>query len=157
MIDYTCDVACDPKESSFKFMSRNYKNGPRHFYKTIRGVLSGAAECSVHPPGHCETLAEPGDVDLVVSGMPCQPFTRFRPKHENMSGRKGPARTHPQAHVAMEEMPEYLIRVRPTAFILEEVAGFKDKIDKSDPNSETFLDVFTNRIAAHGQFSESNV
>jgi site-specific DNA-cytosine methylase len=150
MVDYDCTVACDPKKHGSAFVGRSYAKPPQHWFPTLQDVLGGGGTCHVHG-GRCEVPLQPAGVDLALGGPACQPFTRFRPKKDGKTGKQGPAISHPDAHISLELYPRYLSQFRPRTFCMEQVKGFQDKVDKNDPDSQTFLDKWCDQVAGLGQ------
>ena len=111
--------SADPKPASKAFLARNGLMG-RHHYDCVSSIgrPRGARVVCSTCPGEC--AAGPDDrPDMFAGGFPCQPWSLQRqacmhdvPPHE-----------HPLYHCLTDTIA-YLRRVRPRAFLLENVHGF---------------------------------
>lgn len=111
---YEIRVALDFDHDSCETLRRNYKGTvviESDIQKITTEELLNKANC------------EPGDVDLLVGGPPCQPFS----KSAFWNGSKG--LNDPRA-ITLHEYIRILKEVKPRAFILENVFGLAYKNNK---------------------------
>lgn len=103
-----------------------------------------AGKCFAHNT-RCTRERVFGDVHLAMQGLPCQPFSRMR------SDRKKPME-HAQYNTVFGDFVEYLVRVRPKGWIVEEVVAFASR---KHTNNQTFLEVFVDEAKQMGYYIEA--
>ena len=111
--------SADPKPASKAFLARNGLMG-RHHYDCVSSIgrPRGARVVCSTCPGEC--AAGPDDrPDMFAGGFPCQPWSLQR----QACMRDVPPHEHP-LYRCLTETIAYLRRVRPRAFLLENVHGF---------------------------------
>ena len=117
LAEHRCSA--DPKPASKAFLARNGLMG-RHHYDCVSSIgrPRGARVVCSTCPGEC--AAGPDDrPDMFAGGFPCQPWSLQR----QACMRDVPPHEHP-LYRCLTETIAYLRRVRPRAFLLENVHGF---------------------------------
>jgi site-specific DNA-cytosine methylase len=117
------NVASDRKRTARSFTAS------QHSYRHIIGSATEHAEgictsCDLHVGERCKLSAP----DVVVSGLPCHPFTKLRNKTPGGSGRTGLTHEHPDMDTIFEEFRTYLLRAQPLLLLLEETDAVVAKV-----------------------------
>ena len=107
--------SCDPKGSAVDWMRENHCLATHH-YATLRQVIDGQGDCATCG-GHCDSRRrDTRSVDLFFAGFCCQPYSK-----QARSGKT--PQEHPLWYTTTETI-EYVQRLKPRAFILENTLGF---------------------------------
>lgn len=114
-MDTVTVAACDTKEVCFRWARRNHE--VKHWFNSLEDMLEPYAKC-----GQCNKQCSTtlGSVDVVIGGLPCQPYSRKRSK------RKVGVTQHPAYRVGFDLFFSFLDKHDIAGFIIEEVIGFND-------------------------------
>jgi site-specific DNA-cytosine methylase len=139
-----CNAASDRKTSARKFICENHEY--THLLSCADDHALGQGDCSIHG-----CFCQLGEMDLVVAGLPCHPFTRIRNKRSDGEGRSGPIPTHPDYNTVFESFFQLLRRRQPWGFVVEETDAFIHIIDAAGANpTRRWLDKFLESAAEAG-------
>lgn len=137
-------IACvsEKKRSAQQYILANHSVG--HLYASVEEHIAGSGRCLVHRD-RCTSRAA---VDIVVAGLPCQPFTSAREQNDQAtSRRKRPAPDHPDFETTFTLFIEFLRLHKPGAFLVENVMAFT----KRDASAgDTYHERFMRLCAAEG-------
>jgi hypothetical protein len=125
-LKYTVRLACDKKEITHRILQMAYP----HMVSatacccclwTIDEVIKGSGDCR----SHCQscTLDSTAEVDMVIIGAPCQPFSAMRDKAKTLP------HNHADWHVLFDDFMAYLDRWNPKSGICEQVSGFAHPVE----------------------------
>lgn len=138
-IDYKCVLACDKKGASAQFVMSNFPK-VSHFFTSLADQISASGECKVHS-GMCELSDEDmASSDILIGGFPCQPFTHLRQRNGS-TPKTGAVSGHPDANIALEEIPALLRKRKPKVAIFEQVKAFGE-----NSNGVVWMDEFVENI-----------
>jgi len=122
-------MACrERKGHARKFIMQNH--GYKHVFVDAAGHIAGEGVCVVHGNARSKSSApckiRPTDlkVDLVCSGIPCQPFSKMRQANVAGSSRRSAASHHPGFKTVFEDFPDYLELRKPGMWLAEETEAF---------------------------------
>ena len=119
-------LSCDNADSSFVWVHKNSRPRPEHFLKDVADLAKPKALCLM-----CEKLctAHHQEVDLMVAGFPCAPYSQLNPKR--FTGNDA-FLSHPDIQV-FEHIHDFLKHAEkpPKVVVLENVAG----VSKSSKDS----------------------
>lgn len=126
----TTEIACDRKKDSKAYIETMFPQVVRHFYDEMSELLDfSTAKCYLCR-GQC-CMTDPTDKDdgsdILVAGLPCQPFTRMR------SHRRVTTANHQSFETVFTTFLEVLRRRKPKGFLVENVPAFLEE----DPESGT--------------------
>jgi hypothetical protein len=130
-LDFRCVAACDVKEASRKWLDAN--DSAEHVYKSMANYSAsrgcGGSFCTRHGID-CPS----DDVDLLIGGPPCQPYSSFHSAQERAQSGRG-CLDHVSVKATLggtddpDSFPGVLNVVRPRSWVFENVEGFA-KLDK---------------------------
>ena len=117
-------LTCDPKPSVTKLITSQStpwkERRPEHHFNDVYDLLGSHAQCHLHG-GHCEVPSSvTHKVHLLVSGFPCQPYSRQNVKRQCDGKHVNPL--HPQT----QQVLKCVERFAPLTCIFENVPGFMD-------------------------------
>ena len=123
---------CDSKKSSFNFIDHNFKIG--HHFMDVRELSCGSGRCAMHEPHgvpscNLSQIVAPGELDLLIAGVSCRPYTRAR------AGRSAGTCAHQDSDLSDQWLALVALLI-PTACIFENVWGItcpESKWDKTTP------------------------
>jgi len=116
--------AADRKKIARQFIMANHSAVLDHLYDDIECMTENKPTCYSHGEKPCKNpkLRE----DVMVFGIPCQPFSDQHPKRKKGDGS---VRDHPLYNVMFQVIDTIALK-QPRTFIIEEVTGFSKPIEK---------------------------
>ena len=150
VVHYLRLAECKP--AAQKFVMRNHRDVIHHLFEKAESMAVVSEQGMVHcllcrkPCGGVLQLGQTQrSVDLVRTGLPCQPFTKQR-VHSG-TGDSGAPQEHRKWSVVFLTFYDYLDNHRPKGWIVEEVMGFL----AVDPVSGmSFLELFLQEASRRG-------
>ena len=145
-IEVTYQAGSDIKVAAQRYTLRN--NTPLHFF-TQADDLTTNPEHAMPPCLRCKGPCQGKyhRVDLVRSGLPCQPFSKHRTQSRTQD--LGAPHEHSKWQTVWGTFFDYLEHRRPGGFIVEEVLGFANR----DPRTgEPYAVFFMQRASDLGFF-----
>lgn len=140
-LDVELNVASDYKRAAREFAQANHSF--KHVVSSAEDhAYSQAKKCDVHQT----SCGLPNQVDLLVTGLPCHPFSKQRHKVPGSGGRTGAPEEHEEFSIVFETFPEYLTLVAPLGFVVEETEGLL----QTSPSGERWLDMLIAMIDKAG-------
>lgn len=143
-------AASDRKPAACKFIHQNHDY--QHIFTDADAHIAGSGECFLHSKcgrkRNCTLTAAERQVDLVVAGIPCHPFTHMRQRSaSSSSARKGVPSEHPDFDTVFRMFPAFLKERRPGGFVVEETESF---LEPHPGTGQRFVDSFIQACSAHG-------
>lgn len=119
--------ASDPKLKTCKaFVHLNFPEQlPTHWFCTVEEQKGGAA-CTNHPYSKTPCVAAPKDIDLMIAGGPCHPFSTQRV--DRFQARS--VAQHQEYEVTFKELSQFLESMEPKLLVSEQVEGFDLPFEK---------------------------
>ena len=116
----------NPNMKCKEYVMKNFpQNPPTHWFKTIDDQLKGAA-CCLHSYSQSGCMGFPHDIDLLMAGGPCHPYSTQRAGRFKSSS----VEDHFEYAVTFDSLADFLRTAEPRACISEQVAGFDKPIEK---------------------------
>ena len=151
-MDFNIISASDVSASYRQFVELNYPGRVMHFFGSIEDQISKAQKClscqgslsadlfGCHPSSD---LRAGSDVDLMVSGSPCDPFSTQRAKRWHCGGVKA----HTQFDITMKSVVKLYQQYEPVKGIFEQVHGFTLPFEKGGEETPKKRQAFFNHCA----------
>jgi hypothetical protein len=121
-------AASEIKPAATKFIKNNWRHRVPHCFDDMICLGKDGGSCSMHGDGVC-TIGKLSIVDCFCTGMPCQPWTRFRTRDAKSCA----AAEHPGWNVTFVSFFSVLdsATVKINGGISENVLGFADEDTRS--------------------------
>ncbi len=141
---------CDVKAISKTFVTNNF--GPEVcWYDSQERLLKSAADgCQCDNPHHADGASsacqQQHDPDVLIMGLPCQPFSVCRDHKAKMTKKTDSVTSHELYEVTMTDAIHHIDRLRPGGVIVEQVVAFNSPIRPG--YDQTFMDLFVEKVRA---------
>ena len=128
-IDYVIIAASEINRSYRDFCEKNYPGRFKHFFGSMEEQVAGDGMCKTcqnSSVGHLmgchpkQELPEGTDLDLMISGSPCTPFSTQRPDRFQEDS----VMCHKACDLTMNKVVALYVQWEPVKAILEQVWGF---------------------------------
>ena len=151
-LPFTCTAAADVKPLARKWLKHHFGGKVSHIFHANQNIIDGSGECELHASSdlgrplpqkrkqksQAQCFRSLSTPDLAVAGLPCQSFSRLRSS--------GPKLPHEHCtYPVVEEWLEYLSRIRPKAWWVENVDSM-DSTDVRQPGA-TYASAFADACA----------
>jgi site-specific DNA-cytosine methylase len=130
-------VAADSKKFAVEFVLANLKDSISHMMTSVDDAIHGQGYCAVHDRV-CEPKF-PDNIDVLVAGPPCQPFSRQREFSGRTPRTSKQCEGHPDYPLTMEFVPQAIKRFSPHVWVVEQVTNFGDTAANGEPYINTFV------------------
>lgn len=122
-MDFTIASASEADASFRQFFLSNFPTGTfEHVYTTVEDQLQDRG-CLVHPT--CAQCAPCQEVDLMMTGSPCDPFSTARTKRFHADS----VRSHIDYKTTFKSVVAMYAKYEPVVGIVEQVQGFQRPIE----------------------------
>lgn len=147
-IKVSVEAACDIKKNvEIVQACKTGPERPKHFFGDVFGLVSGdSTSCQWHATtSQCQERLQ--NLDLLVAGFPCQPYTKQNPKRRKVGS--GASTEEHRLQRVTAAMHDALERFTPKGFIFEQVPGFADVLPE---HGKSALELFIEKVKAQGKY-----
>ena len=110
----------DPNMKCKDFVFANFgDNRPTHWFASIEDQIA-QKPCELHKFSRQACACAPAQVDLLMAGAPCHPYSTQRSQRFS----SGSVQDHHEFDVTFESLSALLLKTEPRACVSEQVEGF---------------------------------
>lgn len=143
-VRFECLGAAEKKKMAQAFALENHREHLPHLYTDNSSFAAGEGKCILHDR---VCRVDRRRADLMIAGLPCQPFSRFRPR-SGATPRTGPASEHPSFESVFGGFFDYVVARSAWGIIIEEVKHMASEYVHG--SSQTYLQAMANKLATMG-------